>query len=884
MTITKTLVDARNIDQLAPQIIAAIAGASFSGLDVETHDDNRHDGLNTLCGYDPVTRKKSAGKKLVFDMRRTVMTGFSLYPDKHDQAYYINLNHEDTENRVSWEKAKQLLDALPADGYWIAHNAPYELVAFASCYLLPLPRIICTLQMATCAYGPDEYAKERFHNAGKGGIAALVPALLEKAHQFSPDKGEMGPELSELVQKIIAKESSAGHSYNGYVSDICYGYGLKKAVKSWFDYDMMTFEECLRGRAHMGQLTGAETVEYGADDAYWAVQLFHKLLGYMAQECPTTIDTFFNQENPMVQIFADIWKDGMKVNTDAIFERRAYERDQAAATLRRMKEIVLQLLPFDDEPHAKLAEYEKWYVKGFGRYRKLIEDWAMSPDSEDSFEQVYQVRGAVTNAWAEELGKPESNGPNLSHYMPMRVMLYDLLREKPLVSDGKIQSDGEFRGKLKDRIGKGLGADMIDCITELAGIEQRMKLYLTPYTLLMDPETGRLYPIVSSELATHRMAARDPNPMQLAKRGNSTYVRGFFEADEEDEVLVSIDWSAIELVIIGEQSGDPEFLKAYSQIPHEDLHLGAAADVLSAEVPELTEEIFRELKDTDKARSFLERYSDMQNVNRLFTNIKGETIEPEKALKYWRTEVGKGANFNYWYSGFLGTIGDRMGWSLDKTAEATDRYRTRFSVAEDWRTNLISQGQRDGYIILPDGHRRVRYEATYQWFDQFLAKFHIDQPAAKNYNAMWHWIARKIQKRANNQLVNAMVQGTCATVAKRSVIRIDKEIKNGGYKAKFKMPIHDELLYSVNRREVSSFINMARGIMLDHPDLFKNCKLDASPSVGLTFEPWHDHKAPIGQVELFELPNIGIGEVNGRANDNDVQDVVEYLFDQRKAA
>jgi hypothetical protein len=38
-----------------------------------------------------------------------------------------------------------------------------------------------------------------------------------------------------------------------------------------------------------------------------------------------------------------------------------------------------------------------------------------------------------------------------------------------------------------------------------------------------------------------------------------------------------------------------------------------------------------------------------------------------------------------------------------------------------------------------------------------------------------------------------------------------------------------------------------------------------------------------GQAELFELPDIGLGNVNGRANDNQVAGV-NHLFDQRKLA
>jgi DNA polymerase I-like protein with 3'-5' exonuclease and polymerase domains len=379
--------------------------------------------------------------------------------------------------------------------------------------------------------------------------------------------------------------------------------------------------------------------------------------------------------------------------------------------------------------------------------------------------------------------------------------------------------------------------------------------------------------------------------MQLAKRGESTYVRGFFEADYDDHVIVSIDWSSIELVEIGELSGDPEFIKAYGQIPHEDLHAGSAADILSVEVPGLTEKIFKDVRNYDSWESYQDVYKgDITNVSRLRTDLKGQELGVEKAYKYWRTEVGKGANFNYWYSGFLSTIGERMGWTMDTTAQATDRYRARFAVAENWRVNLIHEGQANGFVTLPDGHRRVRFEATPRWAEYFAGKFLLpgsrDDDLTRRYNAVIHYITRKIAGRANNQLVNSMIQGTCATIAKRSVLRAVEAFKAAGWtnrEARFMIPIHDELVFSVHKSLVAEFINMVRTIMITHPEIFTKCKLDASPSVGLTFEPF-GKKAPFGQIELFEMPDIGIGTPNGRANDSEIGQVVDYLFAQRKAA
>lgn len=889
------LIDATNFDAVAPALIAKIKAATFIGLDTETQDSNRHEGINTYCGYKP-DGTKALNTKMVFDMRRTIMTGFSVYPEDDDQAYYVNLNHADVENRVPWAKAKTLLDAKSDKSHWVIHNASFELTVFKSCYSYVLDNYICTMQMAVSSFGPDEYLIEDFIAAGQGGIKNMIPALLAESRNYNPDDrgADLPPALAEIVYKILAKESDAAHSYNGYVKEISFSYGLKALVLKFFKHKMSTFAETLNGRAHMGLLSGPETAEYGAEDAYWCLRLFRTLMEYMAKNCPQTIDTFFKQENPMVREFSDIWTWGLKVNVDAIWSRRDQERANMAAILRTMKETVRKMLPFPDKPNEWLDD--AWYIKGHAKYRKQIEDWAKSEDFEkDDYRQCQQVRGPVSNAWASEKGEAESVGPNFSHYMPMRVLIYDLATSKVIRTEGKVQSDGEARGRLKDRFQKEDAKNkvsLIDAINKIAGVEQRMKLYLTPYTLLMDPETGRLYPTVSSMLASRRMASQFPNPMQLAKRGESTYVRGFFEADYPDHVIVSIDWSSIELVEIGEFSKDPEFIKAYGQIPHEDLHAGAAADILSVEVPGLTEAFFKDLRNHTSWENFIEAHnSSISNFNRLKTDLKGQDLAIEKAYKYWRTEVGKGANFNYWYSGFLATIGERMGWAMDKTAEATDRYRSRFHVAEQWRIDLIHEGQANGYITLPDGHRRVRFEATSRWQEYFLDKFRIparsDDDLARRYNAVIGYMARKIQGRANNQIVNSEIQGSCATIAKRSILRsVDrfKELGWGPREARFMIPIHDELVYSVHRDIVPEFVSNVRGIMIDHPDMFKLCKLDASPSVGLTFEPWSE-KTPIGQIELFELPKqIGIGTPNGRANDDEMRAVVQHLFDMKEAA
>lgn len=880
------LIDRSNWDEQLPILQKHLSKADFIGLDCETNDDRRHEGLNQLCKYDPKTRKKKKGK-LVFDMRRTDLCGVSLWSESMQEPVYINIGHADVENRITKDDLLSLLYAKRKGAYWVAHNAPFEITTFRSTLGHDLFKdgIICTLQMCVSAYGPQQYDHMKWVTAGVGGIESLIPQLVDMSMtEYDPDTGKMSGKLEELVGKITAKESDAAHSYNGLIATIAYGYGLKQAIKSHFGVQMTTFEECLGDKAHMGQLTGAETASYGGDDAYWALKLFRHLFTMMDQE---TLKVFFEQENPMINTYANIWQGGLRVDFDAIEARVHIERDEAAKILRRLRAAVRALLPFKDEPNEALAKRDDWYAKNHGKYRANITKWAQLDDAKTSFEELSRAAGSVSHSWMAEEGKTKSTGPNFSHYMPIRTLMYDLIGAKLIMSKGKVQSDGEARGQLLDKLQDPNAIEVINSINALAGVDQRMKLFISPYRLLTDPETQRLYPVVTSMLATRRMAARDPNPMQLAKRGESTYVRGFFLPDDDEQVIVSIDWSAIELVEIGEFSGDPKFIEAFGQIPHQDLHSGAASTILEVECPGLTVEAFKGLRGVSTWDEFANKFG-VNDIKRLTLNLKGEPLPVDKAYKYWRTEVGKGANFNAWYSGYLTTIGERMGWGPETTQAATEKYFQHFGVAEQWRRDLIAQVQMDGYVRLPDGHRYTKYEATQQWFLEWCAKFigNGDNNQLRNYHAIIRKIGQRLARRAGNQSVNAFIQGSCATIAKRSIIRVDDRIKRDGFNARFLVPIHDELVWSVHRSQVPEFIEMARGVMIDHPDMFTKCKLDASPSVGLTFEPWSEEKAPLGQVELFELPKEVVGEewADKRADSKRITEVVDYLFDQRRAA
>lgn len=866
--IKSQLVDLRSSPEVWGKLAADMAAADgVCGIDVETQDRNRHEGLNA---FNNKTRH-------VFDHRRTVMTGFSLYPRGGDTAYYFNLAQADEENRLPAEVVSEILSMKPAGVTWVAHNASFEIVMFLQCHGVELEDIVCTLQMAVSDHGPDEYDLQAFYQAPLP-IRPIVPDILDSFRTYDKEKqGKvLNPDQQFVLGQFIGKETDATFSYNGFVKSIAWGFGLKKLVKSLFNFDMTTYDDLLK--AHdaddMGDLTGEQVVAYGADDAYWAVRVYDALLAKMLRENPGALVAFLETENPMVRVYAETWLQGLRINQDEVHARRGDARRDYAQVLREFKKAVGELLPFDEQPNAQLAQWQSdWYVKGEAQnwkyLRQRIVDWVNSPDSDDDFEQCFQVSNPIGNAWAVERGVkvPKTGKLNLTHYYQMRVILHDLMGHKLVRISGDIKTDKDARARMAlTYAGDSKRLTLLNTITKMTGLEQAMKLYLTPYTQLMDPETQCLYSVVSSMLASRRMGARTPNPMQLAKRGESTYVRGFYLADDDDHVIISADWSSVELVEIGEFSGDQEFARCFGQIPYEDLHSGAAVDCLKVDerYAWLTEE------------EFVEEFKRGRNpMNRELFDLNGKEMAPDKWVKLIRTEIGKGANFNYWYSGALSTIAEKLGWSSETHWAAVDRYRERFWGAEKWRVDLIDEGIRNGFITLPDGHRRVRVEATPAWYLAMRRKF-ADVCPDPAVIAFANLALPKIQTRAKNQFVNSMIQGSCATLAKRSILNIRRDValdavrfvaddpklqeiakrrRNQGL-ARFMLPIHDELLFSVHRDYVPQFIPIMRNGMCNHPDIIRNLPLHCNVALGRTFKPYDKVRPAYSQIELDEAPVI----------------------------
>ena len=816
------------------------------GYDIETSQRDAHEGIKKLMKIDE--DGFSHGKKLLFDFKRTKITGASFYFGKThpDKAFYINFGHADTQNTVDisyllkWmETAKRYNNTL------IIHNVPYEYCVHRGSYDQVLPNTLCSMQLCVTAYNPDEYHKNNLQAAVLRGIKPLIPEIEREFSNY--EQGKLTFKQEEVLGKFCAKSGKATHSYEGIVKDISYGYGLKKAVKSWFGYQMVEFKDTLGDEPDMEALTAAQVLEYGADDAIWAYRLFFRVYQYLQQVNPDVIETYLSTENPITRIFAETTIGGMRVNRKEILMRRDTMRESFAESLLELKKAVRENFPDEIPPmHEKLLKYEKWYKPAsHEKYYRLFKQWIETPDNLDSYSIATQVKCAPSNAWIEDkLGmnaKPTAQ-LSINHYMAMRYVMFVIFDLPCKATGGKIQSDKDARAAMLAEFEN--GHPLLEAYAKISSAEQAFKLYITPYLCLIDPETGLMHPQMTSMLATRRTSCSMPNTQQLSKHSESVFVRGFFVADDEESVMVSADWSAIELVGVAACSQDPEFLKAYGQRPHADLHSKAAAGVMGLTMEE-------------------------------FNNL------PDK--KYWRTVLGKGSNFEIWYSLWLANTAKAVGWNLEETSEAVKAYFNTFSTGHQWALGVQEQVKNRGCVKLGDHHTRVRFEATQEWSDMMTEVFmSYESEAIMNFarEAM-----RRIHRRSLNQAVNFSIQGMCAALAKRTIIRSVNKAKELGFKARFMLLVHDELVWSVPKSEAAAFCDFLYEQMIQDSDLLPNVKIDSSVAIGYSYQPFHPEKALFGQIELFEMqkglaciPEDRWGE---KASKDERDTIINYLVERK---
>ncbi len=185
--------------------------------------------------------------------------------------------------------------------------------------------------------------------------------------------------------------------------------------------------------------------------------------------------------------------------------------------------------------------------------------------------------------------------------------------------------------------------------------------YVDALPLLIQPKTGRVHTSYGQAIAvTGRLSSNNPNLQNIpirTERGRE--IRKAFIPRDAHHVLLSADYSQIELRIVAAISGDPAMCDAF--INHKDIHTATAAKVYKVEEKDVTKEM---------------RYK------------------------------AKSVNFGIIYGQGAFGLAENLGISRTEAKEIIDNYKKEFSGIQQYMDNTIAFARENGYVQTLMGRKR----------------------------------------------------------------------------------------------------------------------------------------------------------------------------------
>lgn len=182
---------------------------------------------------------------------------------------------------------------------------------------------------------------------------------------------------------------------------------------------------------------------------------------------------------------------------------------------------------------------------------------------------------------------------NVNSARQLGEVLFDGLRIDPKpkkTKTGQYRTDEEYLQSLSEN------HPIIDKILEYRGLKKLLSTYIEALPQLINPSTGRIHTSFNQAVtATGRLSSTNPNLQNIPIRDAAgREIRKAFTASTPDRVIVSADYSQVELRIMAHLSGDPALQQAFRD--GEDIHTATAAKIYGVAPDEVTREQRRRAK------------------------------------------------------------------------------------------------------------------------------------------------------------------------------------------------------------------------------------------------------------------------------------------------
>ncbi|MBR6760186.1 MAG: DNA polymerase I [Alistipes sp.] len=198
--------------------------------------------------------------------------------------------------------------------------------------------------------------------------------------------------------------------------------------------------------------------------------------------------------------------------------------------------------------------------------------------------------GTLERAVREEAGEPSLN---INSARQLGEVLFAKMRitDKPKMTKTRQFSTEEeylltFAGKHR----------IIDLILKYRSVKKLLSTYVEALPQLVNRTTGRIHTSFNQAVtATGRLSSTNPNLQNIPVREEmGRRIREAFVASDEEHLLLSADYSQVELRLMAHLSGDESLIEAF--LHGEDIHAATAAKLFHKPLSEVTADERRKAK------------------------------------------------------------------------------------------------------------------------------------------------------------------------------------------------------------------------------------------------------------------------------------------------
>ncbi|MBN1989165.1 MAG: DNA polymerase I [Bacteroidales bacterium] len=176
---------------------------------------------------------------------------------------------------------------------------------------------------------------------------------------------------------------------------------------------------------------------------------------------------------------------------------------------------------------------------------------------------------------------------NISSPKQLGEVLFEKLK---IASDVKMTKTKQYSTSEEELLKYKDKHPIIDKILEFRSIKKLLSTYIEALPALVSPKTGRIHASFNQAVAaTGRLSSNNPNLQNIPireERGRE--IRKAFIPSDDNHIILSADYSQIELRLMAHMSQDPSLCEAF--LNNEDIHTATAAKIFKVPISEVTRE------------------------------------------------------------------------------------------------------------------------------------------------------------------------------------------------------------------------------------------------------------------------------------------------------